>query len=182
MKSSHESALSRLSFFSTYRKHLLAKSVIGKEVRFIFFLQTFQNGLLLDVPMGKPQIGKPCWLVGAPALADPYRHSEDATASSIRTSSGASTTLSHPSRCLGRGLITSNDSTSTATAKSSVILPWAGAAKAVGERCSLQSAEVLTAALRDAGPVCQEEDRPRTTMQVRGNHPYNSGGNYFAHY
>lgn len=45
------------------------------------------------------------------------------------TSRGSFMTLSHPSRHLGRSLITPNDSVSTAMAKSSVSPPWPGTAQ-----------------------------------------------------
>lgn len=90
---------------------------------------------MLEIPVGKPQIGKPCWLPGAPALAELGRHLEGAIANSSGTSSF--TTRFPPSRNLGRGLIASNDSSLTAMAKSSVTLPWAGTAQVLGKRCSL---------------------------------------------
>lgn len=91
--------------------------------------------MLLEIPMGKPQTGRLSWLVGAPALAELCRHLEDAVANSSKTSSGSFTTLFHPSCHLGKGRIASNDSVSTAMAKSSVILPWPGTASVLGKGC-----------------------------------------------
>lgn len=36
---------------------------------FIVFLLKLQNSMLLEIPEGKPQIGKPCWLPELRVLA-----------------------------------------------------------------------------------------------------------------
>lgn len=66
-------------------------------------------------------------------------------------------TLSHPSRSVGQGLITSNDSISTAMAKSSVIPPWPGVAHVLGKRCSPCSTEVLM----PTPQPCKSAEAPR---------------------
>lgn len=109
----------------------------------LFFPPARPDGVLLEIPVGKPQIEKPSLLLELQAwqrgtsLAELHQHFQDATASSSRTSSGSFTTLCHPNRYLGRGLITSNDSVAIAMAKSSVILPWPGRPRLLGKTCSL---------------------------------------------
>lgn len=115
----------------------------GKFVPF-FFPPTLQDGVLLEIPVGKPQIEKPSLLLGSRLGrgALPWQNYTNISRAQLpapaELPAGAlQPNRFHPNRYLGRGLITPNDSVAIAMAKSSVILPWPGRPCLLGTTCSL---------------------------------------------